>query len=316
MKKIVVTGGRGFIGSHIVKSVFERGYEVIVVDQENIRTPYLDVLPHTFLDKDVFLQCILDEDFMRTLECIIHLGACSSTVEKNRDFLQRNNTEYSQMIAYQCARTGIRFFYASSAATYGNGSRGYSDKERSLAPLNEYGKSKYLFDEWLLNEFQRPPQWVGFKFFNVYGPHEEHKGEQASVPYRKYREVRERGYLELFKSCNPGYRDGGQLRDFVYIQDVVDVIFYFLDNPRISGIFNVGTGKARSFDDLAKALFLAMELPVDIRYIEMPTALQAHYQYFTQADLSSLFAAGYTAPFRDIEKGVSDYVHYLTAAHS
>lgn len=312
MKKIVVTGGRGFIGSNLAKALQLKGVDIIVVDAEEVLTSYLSDVPHSYINREAFLERITNNEFMGGVECIVHLGACSSTLETNREFLLLNNTEYSKKIAEQCARFGVRLIYASSAATYGDGSCGFRDTERNLRPLNYYGLSKYLFDDWILNAIHRPPQWVGLKFFNVYGPHEDHKSEQASVPFRKFFEVLNRGYVELYKSYRPEYANGGQLRDFIYIDDVIRVLLYFLSKPSLSGIFNVGTGNARSFLDLARALFTAMERKPDIRYIDMPERLKAQYQYFTQADISSLRATGYDSRFTNIEEGVDQYVkNYL-----
>lgn len=310
-KSVVVTGGRGFIGSHVAAALVGRGIDIIVVDQSNVSTPYCTAIPHMFVDKNAFLARIEDSMFMENVECVIHCGACSNTLEASEDYLEFNNTEYSKKLAQACESHGVRFLYASSAATYGNGSRGYCDRERALAPLNAYGRSKHRFDEWMRDGGAHPPQWAGFKFFNVYGPHEEHKGEQASVPYRKYGEVMSRGYLELFRSYRPGYADGAQMRDFVWIKDVISVVLYFFDQRELSGIYNVGTGRARTFYDCALALFSAINQKPDIRFIDMPSALIDQYQYHTLADISSLRGAGYSASFVDIEEGVRSYVHYL-----
>ncbi len=314
MKKIVVTGGRGFIGSNVVLALYNRGRDVVVADGIDMITPYLDTYPHQFIDKSAFLACSSLYEFMSEVECVIHLGACSNTLESDKRFLLSNNTEYSKILAKNCRNSGVRFIYASSAATYGDGAKGYSDRERVLSPLNLYGMSKYLFDEWLLDQPHKPVQWVGLKFFNVYGPRENHKGYQASVPFRKYVEIRSQGWLGLFKSYHASYPDGGQLRDFVYISDVVDSILFFLDNPEVSGIYNIGTGCARSFNDLASALFLSLSLQKDVRYIEMPEQLRSQYQYFTQADLTSLRDCGYVKNFMTIEEGVAKYADYLNTA--
>lgn len=236
------------------------------------------------------------------------MGARTDTAESDRSFMLRNNTLYSKELFEYCVRNDTRLIYASSAATYGDGGRGYNDQERNLQPLNVYGYSKYAFDEMVLNSLQRPLQWVGLKFFNVYGPNEYHKGNMASVVFRGFNQVMNDGYLRLFKSYRPEFSDGGQLRDFIYVKDVVKIALFFFHHPEQSGIYNVGTGKARTFLDLARAIFLALRREPKIVFIDMPEAIRENYQYSTEADTTNLRGAGYTDKFFDIEVGVKDYV--------
>jgi len=244
------------------------------------------------------------------VEAIIHLGACSATTEKDADYLFQNNTRYTETLADWCIHNDIRFVYASSAATYGDGSLGYSDADAvtpTLKPLNMYGYSKHLFDLWALQR-----GWlnkiVGLKYFNVFGPNEDHKGSMRSVVNIAYQQILKTGEVQLFKSDRPDYKDGEQMRDFVYVKDAVDVTLWFVDHPNANGLFNCGTGKARTWVDLASATFRAMGREPNIRFIDMPDHLKGKYQYFTQADAAKLRAAGYTKPFTTLEDAVKDYV--------
>ena len=238
------------------------------------------------------------------------MGACSSTTEQDATFLADNNYRYTRDLCEWCLRNNTRFIYASSGATYGNGSNGYSDLDDAtiaLRPLNMYGYSKHMFDLWALkNEVLETI--VGLKFFNVYGPREDHKGDMRSVVNKAYGQILESGEVKLFKSYNAAYKDGEQVRDFVYVKDAVDVCLYFMDKPRASGLFNVGTGKARTWLDLVNAVFAAMGKPPKVQFIDMPETLRAKYQYHTQADVAKLQRAGYTEPFTSLEDGVKDYV--------
>jgi ADP-L-glycero-D-manno-heptose 6-epimerase len=208
-----------------------------------------------------------------------------------------------------CLRNGARLIYASSAATYGAGEKGYSDSERDLKPMNPYAESKYLFDEFVLDSADKPRQWVGLKFFNVYGPGEAHKGQMASMVYHLYYKIRATGEAQLFKSSRAGIAHGEQKRDFVYVKDIAKVILFFLAHPEKSGIYNLGTGEARSFNDMARAVFAALGQQPVIKYIDMPAGLEAQYQYFTQADIAKLRAAGYTEKFYSLEEGVKEYIN-------
>ena len=318
MKKaqIVVTGGAGFIGSNLVEVLNQRGEDqIIIVDHLGEGNKWKNLLGLKFLDyieKGEFLEKI-EKGYFKEVSAIIHLGACSNTTEKNLQFLYLNNYKYSQKLALFSLENNIQFIYASSAATYGEGSLGFSDDETllpKLKPLNPYGFSKHLFDLWLyynglLNKV------VGLKYFNVFGEKEFHKGEMRSVVLKAYEQIKKEEKVKLFKSYNPHYQDGEQLRDFIYVKDAVEVTLFFLENPQIKGIFNVGTGKARSFKDLVLAIFSALNIPPTIEYIEMPEYLKKQYQYFTQADITKLRKAGYNKPMWELEDAVKNYVTYL-----
>ena len=245
------------------------------------------------------------------VEAIIHMGAQSSTTERNFDYLWENNFEYTKTLWNYCAEKQISFIYASSAATYGDGNLGFSDRMDidQLRPLNGYGYSKQLFDLWVKHQAQVfPRQHVGLKFFNVYGPNEYFKGSMASMVFHGFNQIKADGEIRLFKSCNPGYEDGGQLRDFVYVKDICSVIAWMLEHTNVSGLFNVGTGRAQSFRELAEATFHALNMEPNIVYIDMPEKLRGKYQYYTQAKMDHLRSVGYDKPFADLEKGVTDYV--------
>lgn len=317
---IIMTGGAGFIGSCMVRTLNDMGHEdIIVVDHIAATDKWMNLRGKRYAEyigRDDFL-CRLPE-FKGRVSCVIHLGACSATTERDFDFLYRNNFEYTKKLWQFCAETGAPFIYASSAATYGDGSQGFDDEAdiMKLMPLNGYGYSKQLFDLWVLKELasgnKAPPQHAGFKFFNVYGPNEYFKGSMASVVFHTFNDVTATGRKGLFKSYKEGVPDGGQLRDFVYVKDVCAVIVWAMEHPEVSGLFNLGTGRARSFYDLAASTFGAMGKPVCIDYIDMPETLRGKYQYFTEAKMDKLRRAGYTAPFHSLEEGVTDYVrNYL-----
>ncbi len=310
--KIIVTGGAGFIGSCIVKTLNDRGYEnIYIIDNiaetdkwMNIRNKkYIEYIP-----RDAFVDRLNDGDF-DDVSAVIHMGACSATTEKDFDYLWRNNVLFSELLWKFCANLGIQFIYASSAATYGDGAKGFDDASiDGLLPLNGYGYSKQVFDIWTKKQTERPKQAVGLKFFNVYGPNEYYKGSMASMVFHGFGQIKKDGEIRLFKSCNDKYSDGGQLRDFVYVKDVCKVIMFFLNNPDKSGIFNVGTGKAQSFEELASAVFKALGIKENIRYIDMPEHLKEKYQYYTQAEMNKLRDIGFTEKFCDVDEGVMDYV--------
>lgn len=313
---IVVTGAAGFIGSCIVAGVNERGKkDLILVDEpdeskkENIRCKkYL-----RYYDKKDFLDLVLRDKLTERPEAIVHMGACSSTTLQDARYFKENNLEYTRSLAQWALKNKVRFIYASSAATYGDGDIGYKDDEatiRRCKPLNLYGQSKQDFDLWVLEQGLQD-KVVGLKFFNVFGPNEYHKGDMRSVVAKAYQRVAEEGTIDLFKSYRKDYKDGEQKRDFIYVKDAVDVVLFFLDHPKINGIFNVGTGKASTWNELAGALFSAVGKRPDIRYIEMPPDLERRYQYFTQADMSKLRKSGYTKSFTPLKEAVADYVHYL-----
>lgn len=313
MAKFIVTGGAGFIGSNVVKALNNRGEtDILIVDDLNhpLKERHLSQLKYSeYLDKHDLRPAIRAGKYADAI-AVFHLGACSSTTELDTDYLADNNTAYTKELAEWCMAGNRRFIYASSASTYGAGECGYSDDEAiipSLKPLNHYGRSKQNFDLIALDKgwFRKI---VGLKFFNVFGPNEDHKGSMRSMIHQAYGQILKTGKIKLFKSYNPDYPDGGQVRDFVYVKDVVAEIMFFYDNPDKNGIFNCGTGKARSWVDLGTAVFRAMNKEPDIEFIEMPEKLKAHYQYFTEADMSKVRAIGFTKEFMSLENAVADYV--------
>ncbi|MFH1195273.1 MAG: ADP-glyceromanno-heptose 6-epimerase [bacterium] len=311
---IIVTGGAGFIGSALVWKLNQMGEEnIVVVDHlgENDKWKNLAGLKFVdFYNKDAFLKMIKEDEVPFDVKCIFHLGACSSTTEKNADYLIQNNYRYSLELAKFCMYRGGRFIYASSAATYGDGSFGYDDNEDKmddLRPLNMYGFSKHFFDSWIKREklFKKV---AGLKYFNVYGPNEYHKGDMRSVVHKAFEQVSTTGKVKLFKSYLPEYKDGEQKRDFIYVKDAVDMTIYFYEHKEVNGLYNIGTGSARTWNDLVTSLFNAVGKPVNIEYIDMPEYLKAKYQCFTQADTNKLRSAGYGKPITKLEDGVTDYV--------
>ncbi len=314
---IIVTGGAGFIGSSVVWRLNSLGEnKIIIVDElgKDEKWKNLVGLDFTdFINKDVFLNK-LEEGFDFNIESIIHMGANSSTTEKDADHLLNNNYEYTKSLAKYSVKNKIRFVYASSAATYGDGSLGFNDVDElclKLKPLNMYGYSKNLFDTWALKN-NLLDKIAGIKFFNVYGPNEYHKGDMRSVVHKAFGQILETGKVRLFKSQNSNYKDGGQMRDFVYVKDAVDMTLFFLQHKDKNGIFNVGSGEARTWNDLVKAIFKAMHRPRNIEYIDLPEHLVEKYQYFTEANLTKIKNAGYIQPSHALEDGVKDYVqNYL-----
>lgn len=312
---IVVTGGAGFIGSCIVAKLNEMGMEdIYIVDNVNTSEKWMNLRNKKYIryyHKDEFLEQLPK---LEGITAIIHMGACSATTELDFDYLYKNNYLYTIELWKYCTEKQISFLYASSAATYGGGELGFDDKMdiKDLMPLNRYGYSKQIFDLWAEKQTDRPKQAIGMKFFNVYGPNEYAKGRMASVIFHGYRQVLENHCIKLFKSYKEGYEDGGQLRDFVYVKDICDVIAYFLENPQINGLFNLGTGHAESFRTLGESVFMALGLEPNIEYIEMPVDLREKYQYFTQADMKKLYDTGYQKKFMDLRTGAIDYVqNYL-----
>ncbi len=315
---IIVTGGAGFIGSCMVRTLNDMGRDdLIIVDHiaetekwMNLRNKkYIEYVP-----RENFLTRLEQGDF-NTIGGIIHLGACSATTERDFDYLWTNNVEFTKTLWRYATVHQIPFIYASSAATYGDGVQGFDDAcdIDILRPLNGYGYSKQVFDQWARKQSNAPAQHVGLKFFNVYGPNEYYKGSMASMVFHGYRQMIESGEIKLFKSENPKFADGGQLRDFVYVKDVCKVIRFFMENPEHSGLFNVGTGRAQSFEELVSAVFVAVGKEPNIKFIDMPEHLKAKYQYYTQAELKKLRSVGYTDEFMDVSAGVKDYVtNYLT----
>ncbi len=317
---LIITGAAGFIGCNVVRALNEKGYtNLLLIDRLGEDDRWKNLVGLQFNDlisPEVFLSKISNSRIYDRAVICIHLGACSSTIEKNADFLLENNCRFTQTVCKWSVAHHIRFVYASSAATYGDGCLGYTDDESALVklkPLNMYGFSKQLFDLWAKRE-RLLSQIVGIKFFNVYGPHEEHKGQMSSLVNKAYHWISKTGQLELFKSYRAEYKDGQQKRDFVYIDDAVDVILYFSFNYKGGGIFNCGTGKARTWLDLAHAVFDSMKTPENIKFIEMPQELRNQYQYFTQSDNSKLLKAGYHRPFTELEEGVFAYIKYLSTS--
>lgn len=311
--KYILTGGAGFIGSCILRTLNDKGVtDIVVVDHiastekwKNLRNKKYS----EYIHKDVFLKRLESGEFMDACT-VIHMGACSSTTENNFDYLWMNNVEYSKTLWRFCARNHIPLIYASSAATYGDGSCGFDDQKDIdlLHPLNGYGYSKQVFDQWAKKQKEKPPQYVGLKFFNVYGPNEYCKGSMASMVYHGYRQMMADGKIRLFKSENHHYIDGGQERDFVYVKDVCKVIMYFLEHPECSGIYNVGTGRAQTFAELVSSVFYALDREPVIEYIDMPSELKEKYQYHTRAEIIKLRNAGFKEEFVDVRQGVRDYV--------
>ena len=315
-KRILLTGGAGFIGSCFLWKLNQEGIDnIIVADNLDASDKWRNLAGKKFLDyvqKDDLLR-FLNENKLKDIGTIVHLGACSSTTLTDAAYYIKNNYEYSKTLAMWAQANKVKFIYASSAATYGDGEFGYDDSNKStriLRPLNMYGYSKQLFDLWVLNN-NLDRVMTGVKFFNVYGPNEYHKGEMMSVVCKKFLEVSQKGRIGLFKSYRDDYKDGEQKRDFIYVKDAVDVLFYFLKNPGKSGIFNLGCGVARSWNDLASAMFSALGKKPYIEYVDMPETLRPKYQYFTQAKMEKLRKIGYRTHFTPLEKAVKDYTGYL-----
>ena len=317
---IVVTGGAGFIGSALVQDLNSRGRsDILIVDiRDHVeKEKNLGHLRYAqFLDRDDFMAQIQSRS-LKDVTAVFHLGACSSTTETDEAFLRKNNFEYTRDLAIFALEAGARFIYASSAATYGNGDRGYDDDESRLEilqPLNPYGHSKHQLDLWA-----RDQGWldriVGLKYFNVFGPNENHKEDMRSMVLKGYLQVRDTGRIRLFKSYRPEYKDGGQVRDFIYIKDAVAMTMFFYDHPEIGGLFNIGTGQERNWNDLAASIFSAMGRETQIEYIEMPESLRDQYQYHTCAEIGKIRSTGFGQPIRSLEEGVQDYVqNHLTKA--
>ena len=314
---IVLTGAAGFIGSCMLGKLNAEGRkDVIIVDDFSKKEKaenYSALKYAEKIDRRVFLNWF--EKNAEAVECVYHLGARTGTTEFDWKVFVNLNLEYTKSIWRICAENGIAMVYASSAATYGGGELGYDDDLAlipDLKPLNPYGRSKQEFDVWALKQEKMPPFWAGFKFFNVYGPNEYHKGRMASVILHSFEQINECGKVKLFRSHREDYKDGWQMRDFVYVKDVVDVLYYMMTNKPKSDIYNLGSGKARSFHDLAAATFAAMNKAVKIEYIDIPLDIRDKYQYFTEAKMEKLRMAGYKKEFHSLEEGVRDYVqNYL-----
>lgn len=314
---IIITGAAGFIASCLVARLNSEGHtNLVLVDDfshESKKANYLEKQYLQLIDRNEFLEWFAQN--AQSVNVVYHIGARTDTTEFSVELFNELNVNYTKAIWNICTEHFVPLIYASSAATYGLGEYGYDDDEskiNSLKPLNPYGDSKNEFDKWALSQGLTPPKWVGFKFFNVYGPNEYHKGRMASVIFHSFNQINEKGKVKLFRSHNPDYTDGGQLRDFVYVKDVVDVLYFAHQSPVKSGIYNLGSGKARTFLDLAKATFHALGKAPDIEFIDTPIDIRDKYQYFTEANMTKLAEQGYMKPFTSLEEGVQDYVtNYL-----
>ncbi len=310
---IVITGAAGFIGSCLITKLNSKGYKnLVLVDDFSHSEKSANFENKSYslkINRNIFFEW-LSENYQE-VSFVFHIGARTDTTEFNVEIFNALNLNYTKRLWTACAAYHIPMVYASSAATYGMGEFGFNDDHsiiEKLKPLNPYGESKNDFDKWAIGQEKAPYFWAGLKFFNVYGPNEFHKGRMASVIFHTHRQVKENGKVKLFKSHHPDYADGMQLRDFVYVKDVVDVMFFLMLHKRNSGIYNLGTGKARAFLHLAEATFSAMGLKPNIEFIDTPIDIRDKYQYFTQANMDKLHSIGYTAPFHSLEDGVTDYV--------
>ncbi|MHC4477261.1 MAG: ADP-glyceromanno-heptose 6-epimerase [Planctomycetota bacterium] len=317
---IVITGAAGFIGSALVAALNGRGLsDILVVDELGGDERWKNLRNLSFADyveKGDFLEMVLEGQAPEGIEAVLHMGACTDTTETNASYLLKNNYEYTKLLAQWATEAGIRFIYASSAATYGDGSAGFKDDENEmqrLRPLNMYGYSKHLFDLWakragLLKKI------VGLKYFNVFGPNEYHKADMRSFVIKAFEQINAKGKVGLFKSHNPKYPDGEYVRDFIYIKDAVDMTLFFLDRTT-GGLYNIGTGATRTWNDMVKAVFAAMAKAPNIKYIEMPESIRGQYQYFTQADITKLRNAGYEKDTTSLEEAIKDYVQNYLPGH-
>ncbi len=325
-KAIIVTGAAGFIGSCMVQFLNEKGYQnLLLVDDfgaEEKRKNWEGKQYEAIIERQSLFVWL--ETHQPAISCVIHLGARTDTTEFDYAIHQELNVDYSKSIWHYCTKIQVPLIYASSAATYGDGELGYNDDHEvvsKLQPLNPYGISKNEFDKWALQQTEQPPYWAGLKFFNVYGPNESHKNRMASVIFHSFNQIQSNGFVKLFKSHKEGFEDGRQLRDFVYVKDVVNVMYWlfetFTDAEKTqsfqSGLYNLGTGKARSFEDLVKATFAGLDKDAKIEFIDMPLDIRDKYQYFTEANMEKLRDAGYEQPFYSLEEGVGDYVRTYLA---
>lgn len=317
-KTILLTGAAGFIGSYLLGYLNRKGYEQIIIVDDFSRTDkesnFNTKKFNAKVERDELFAWLTKEN--PAIDFVFHLGARTDTTEFDYAVHQKLNVEYSKKIWNYCTVKRIPLVYASSAATYGSGELGYSDSHEiveKLHPLNPYGISKNEFDKWALAQNSSPSAWAGLKFFNVYGPNEYHKGRMASVIFHAYNQILATGKVKLFKSHRTDFDDGQQLRDFIYVEDVAKVCFWLMNNKISSGLYNLGTGEARTFEDLVRATFAGMDKEPVIEYIDMPEDIKDKYQYFTEADMTKLISAGYDKPFFSLEEGVSDYVRsYLS----
>jgi ADP-L-glycero-D-manno-heptose 6-epimerase len=310
---IIVTGAAGFIASNFISKLNSEGFkDIILVDdfsRENKNKNFENKIFTDKVDRKYFISWLKDNH--KFVQFVFHLGARTDTTETNKEIFDELNFNYSVNIWKACCEFGLPLIYASSAATYGKGEYGYEDNHQiinNLKPLNEYGISKNEFDKWAIQQAIKPYFWTGLKFFNVYGPNEYHKGRMASVIFHSYNQIIATNKIKLFKSHNPGFEDGGQMRDFIYVKDVIEVLYFFLHHRKNSGIYNLGTGKARTFTDLALNTFSSLEIKANIEFIDTPADIRDNYQYFTEAKMEKLRSIGYNKEFYSLEEGVRDYV--------
>jgi ADP-L-glycero-D-manno-heptose 6-epimerase len=314
---IVVTGAAGFIGSNLVSKLNHEGFkDIVLVDKFDNEQKNKNLEGKIFtskVDRNLFFEWITENH--KLIQFIFHIGARSDTTEQRKEIFDELNLGYTKQVWNLCVEFGLPLIYASSAATYGMGEWGYDDAHENivnLKPLNLYGESKHDFDLWALAQERKPYFWTGIKFFNVYGPNEYHKGRMASVILHTFNQIKQTGAMKLFRSHHSDYKDGEQMRDFVYVKDVVEVLFFLMNHRRNSGIYNLGTGKARTFYDLAANTFKAMELKESISFVDTPADIRDKYQYFTEARMDKLNSIGYEKSFYSLEDGVTDYVkNYL-----
>jgi len=311
---IIVTGGAGLIGSSVVWKLNERGVsDLLIVDHNpnGTKDDNLSLLRYSqYLDKADFIKPLLEGKYGDGIDAIIHLGACSDTTETDKEYLYKNNFEYTRKLAEFAVDNGVRFIYASSAATYGNGENGYSDDESLIPtyePLNEYARSKQMFDLWAIEE-GIINKIVGLKYFNIFGPNEGHKGNMRSMVLKAYEQIFATGKVSLFRSHIADYEDGEQKRDFLYVKDAADMTLYFLDNPQLSGIYNIGSGKAETWNELIGSLFQSLDMEPKIEYIDMPDKIRDQYQYYTKADMTKFSKLNYSKTAMSLPDSVDDYV--------
>ncbi|PID89623.1 MAG: ADP-glyceromanno-heptose 6-epimerase [Bacteroidia bacterium] len=314
---IVVTGAAGFIGSNLVAKLNAENFkDIVLVDKFTNAEKNKNIEGKEYtqkIDRDVFFDWL--EENQRLVQFVFHIGARSDTTEQDKAIFDKLNLGYTKKVWNICVKYGLPMIYASSAATYGLGEFGYDDTHsivEKLKPLNLYGESKNDFDKWALSQEKKPYFWAGMKFFNVYGPNENHKGRMASVVWHTFRQIKNTGGMKLFASHNPNYKNGEQVRDFIYVKDVVDVLYFLMQHRKNSGIYNLGTGKARTFYDLAANTFKAMNVKTNISFIDTPEDIRDKYQYFTEAKMEKLRSIGYHEKFYSLEEGINDYVtNYL-----
>jgi len=318
---IVVTGAAGFIGSVLVSRLNYENFKDIVLVDDFTKTEKLSNLENkkftAKIQRNEFFNWLKDNH--KFVQIVFHIGARTDTTEFNKTIFDELNFNYTKNIWKSCVEYGLPLIYASSAATYGNGEYGYNDDENiipKLKPLNPYGESKNNFDIWALQQKDKPYFWAGLKFFNVFGPNEYHKGRMASVIFHSFNQIKTTGKINLFRSHKKGYNDGEQKRDFIYVKDVVNVLYFLMNDRKNSGIYNLGTGKARTFIDLANSTFLAMNIKPNIEFIDTPIDIRDKYQYFTEAKMEKLKSIGYNIPFASLEDAINDYVNNYLSTNS